>query len=991
MADGSARRGVQGTRRAVSPESLLERISDGLATAPPCPRSVRALVSQFSAQAEAYKSPAYKEAQLRQEFLDPLFAALGWDMRNAAGLSETYKEVIHEDSLRVGPAMKAPDYAFRVGGRRVFLVEAKKPSVDLHRSRPAAYQLRRYAWNAGLPISILCDFEEFVVYDCRDAPRESDTPSHGRILYWTHDQYVSEWPTLWCLFGRPAMDDGWLDEIIAASERRRAAEPVGEAFLMDVEQWREDCARGLARSNPSLTARELNYAVQQTIDRLVFLRFCEDRGVEDWGRLRDLCKAPGIYDRLVTAFRRADERYNSGLFHFTHEPGRDAPDTLTPSLQMDDSSLRDIIEGLYGEYLFGVMPPEILGRVYEQLLGSVIHITASRDIVIDQKPAVRKAGGVFYTPQHVVDYIVRETVGKLLEGKTPRGAANVRVLDPACGSGSFLLGAYQYLLDWHRDWYIADDVRRHSSGKNPKIRSVGQNSWRLTTSERKRILLNNIYGVDIDERAVEVAKLSLLLKVLEGETVETIARQFLLFHERALPDLDANIRCGNSLIAADYYEFHSDREFDAAEIQALNAFEWENEHEAIMDSGGFDAVIGNPPYILLQDEFRDDAQLAYFRSKYRAASYKVDTYHLFIERAIELARQGGRVSFITPSNFLTNNYLDGLRRLLLDKSRLSELMVIDGGVFKGVSVDNAIFVTEAGRRSQKPIPLRRSIQRSRNLREVNEILLYPDGVREDTHLLMTGTGQLAGLWKRLDRAGVALGAFAKVNFGKQLRDRSTHDRDVISVDALADVPPGYAACYTGKDVTRYHVEWGGLACLDDPSVKRGGCWNPDIQSACPKLLTRQIGLHPEFAMDEAGYQCLNTMFMVSVSGSQELSLFILGLLNSTLLRAYWVARYWDQRRTFPKIKGTYLKAMPVLPLDHSAVPSVSRLAGQLVEAQRQRHAGRVPSEVRACERRIAALEQQMDVAVADAYGVARDELELAKKALQDAETAMSAR
>ena len=236
-----------------------------------------------------------------------------------------------------------------------------------------------------------------------------------------------------------------------------------------------------------------------------------------------------------------------------------------------------------------MIPAEILGQVYEQFLGKVIRLTKGHRAIIDDKPEVKKAGGVYYTPTYIVDYIVENTVGKLLEGKTPKQAEKLRILDPACGSGSFLIGAYQYLLDWHLKWYSEHKPAKWLSGKNPAIFEAGEaggrrleaggrkrsaqgsdkdaassplsppssllpsHSFRLTTAKRKEILLNNIYGVDIDEQAVEVTKLSLLLKVLEGESGESIERQRRFLHERALPDLAGNIKCGNSLIGNDFY------------------------------------------------------------------------------------------------------------------------------------------------------------------------------------------------------------------------------------------------------------------------------------------------------------------------------------------------------------------------------------------------------------------------------------------------------
>ena len=232
-------------------------------------------------------------------------------------------------------------------------------------------------------------------------------------------------------------------------------------------------------------------------------------------------------------YREADERYNSELFDFK-------ADTLTKSLALDDKVLKPILAGLYYPdcpYEFSVLPAEILGQVYEQFLGKVIRLTPGHRAKVEEKPEVKKAGGVYYTPSYIVDYIVEQTVGRLIEGKTPKQISKLRILDPACGSGSFLLGAYQRLLDYHRRWYEEHDPEKEARSKRPAIYQGPGGEWRLTTGEKKSILLNNVYGVDIDRQAVEVTKLSLLLKVLEGESQETLGKQLALWRERALPDL----------------------------------------------------------------------------------------------------------------------------------------------------------------------------------------------------------------------------------------------------------------------------------------------------------------------------------------------------------------------------------------------------------------------------------------------------------------------
>ena len=330
------------------------------------------------------------------------------------------------------------------------------------------------------------------------------------------------WPEIAEIFSREAVLQGSFDRY-AQKGRKRGTGEVDAEFLREIERWRMVLARNIALRNRRLTTAELNFAVQRTIDRIVFLRMCEDRGTEALGTLADAVRGEGVYSNLRRLYARADQKYNSGLFHFETEPGRETPDTLTPSLNIDDRVLADIVASLYyprSPYEFSVLPADILGNVYEQFLGKVIRLTRGHRAAVEDKPEVKKAGGVYYTPKYIVDYIVEHTVGELCRDKTLAQVAKLRILDPACGSGSFLIGAYTYLLDWHLTYYAEHPPR----GKNKKVYKDRHGALRLTIAEKKRILLNNIYGVDIDGQAVEVTKLSLLLKVLEGENHDTMER-----------------------------------------------------------------------------------------------------------------------------------------------------------------------------------------------------------------------------------------------------------------------------------------------------------------------------------------------------------------------------------------------------------------------------------------------------------------------------------
>ena len=408
-----------------------------------------------------------------------------------------------------------------------------------------------------------------------------------------------------------------------------------------------------------------------------------------------------------------------------------------------------------------------------------------------------------------------------------------------------------------------------------------------------------------------------------------------------------------------------------------------------MHAGGFDAVIGNPPYILLQDDFRDDDQLNYFRDNYRGASYKLDTYHLFIEQGMRLCKKGGRQSFITPSNFLTNNHLDGLRKVILEKTQPVEIVVIDGGVFAGASVDTAVFVFLPGQSAEKSFLLTRAIAEQTNFKPTGQDQVFPKRVLADKAALFTSgiINPASELWDKMSGRFAKLETIADVNFGKQLRDRSKFTKDVIEVTSRSAIPKTHVACVTGKDVERYLLEWSNLACLNDTVAQSGGCWDEAKHKARGKLLTRQIGQYPSFAMDSVGYHCLNTIFMVTILETAPVdSTFLLGVLNSKLLRALWVGRFYDQRQTFPKIKGTYLKELPIaLPdlkkaADQSHHDKLVALVDKMLGLMPKLRAATAESEKAVLQNAVTATDQQIDALVYELYGLTADEIKLVEGA-----------
>jgi len=635
-------------------------------------KEIEALVKKFGDD-EEYIKKNFDEENTKNKFISKFFIALGWDVNLELDVSPQNADVEFEDSIKIKGKTKAPDYCFKIGREKVFFVEAKAPHEKIETNRKHAHQLKKYTWSAGLPLGILTDFEEFAVYEPTVSPKESHRADIDRVMFYKYKDYVDNWKEIYDLFSKKAVWNDSIDKYVEGKVgEKKGTATVDSDFLKTIENWRLELAKIIARKN-DLTIDELNYVVQLIIDRIIFLRIAEDRGIEKYGQLKNLIELAKesecpIYKEFIKLCKKADDKYNSGLFHFKEEKNISLiPDDKTPDLTVTDKVLKEIILGLYHpncSYEFSVISTEILGKIYEQFLGNVIYFTPKGQARVKQKEEVRKAGGVYYTPPFIVRYIVENTVGEFLKGKTPNQVSKLRIVDPACGSGSFLLGAYQKLLDWHLDYYS-------SLEKPPKEATYPSKSGlRLSIKEKKRILVNNIYGVDIDSQAVEVTKLSLLLKVLEGENKDIFEAQQKLIQERALPYLGDNIRCGNSLVDNDI--FNSD--MSPEELQNIKPFNWEKAFPKVFADGGFDVVIGNPPYVGEKgnkETFRDIKKTEWGKKYYYT---KMDLFYYFYHKSLDLCKDNGRISFITTSYFLTADGAVKLRNDIKERSNILRII-----------------------------------------------------------------------------------------------------------------------------------------------------------------------------------------------------------------------------------------------------------------------------------------------------------------------------
>jgi len=950
------------------------------------PAVIVELVERFRLHKEAYQASSYNETQVRREFIDPFFKALGWDIDNEQGYAEAYKDVVHEDAVKIGGNTKAPDYAFRVGGTRKFFLEAKKPAVNIKQDVGPAFQLRRYAWSAKLPLSILTDFEELAVYDCRVKPEKTDKASVARTAYYTFDDYVEKWDEIAAIFSREAVLKGSFDKYATDNRRKRGTAEVDDAFLEEIEGWRAALARNIALRNRQLDVRELNAAVQRIIDRVVFLRIAEDRGIEKYGQLQKLSTEKEIYGSLTALFLKADDRYNSGLFHFNKGDGSaETLDTFTLDLTIDDKVLKPILKSLYypeSPYEFSVLPADILGQVYERFLGKVIRLAGSRAI-IEEKPEVKKAGGVYYTPAYIVDYIVKNTLGKLLEGKTPAQAsgedkrtknpAPVRVIDPACGSGSFLIGAYQYLLDWYRDAYVSDDPAKYTSGKEPKLLEVGKDDWRLTIAERRRILLTHIFGVDIDTQAVEVTKLSLLLKVLEGETADAMARQMDFFRIRALPDLGQNIRCGNSLIGSDFYKTYSYSLFSDDDHIAMNVFDWEIEFPFLADTKGFDCVIGNPPYLFSAGK----DQALYYQKRYQLSEYQTDFYVYFIEKGTHLLKPDGILAYIVPDSWLNSANFSRVRHSLLNEWSTAELSIFEYKVFRDANIENTVFFTRNAKPSKKldivrfTSPTEFETMSTLDVADINRLGLINPRYDKRAERIISRLDEKFANFGSLVRLNRGLHAYRTDGYGSSAFGKgpqTKRDKTERSYHADTRLNKTYLPEVRGRDVFWLNHRYSG-------QFVSYGDWlaeprDPDFMKKPKAVFRKTLGpilsaafIEEPAAIDQALY------IAISKSDDTEALMTALGVLTSPLGAWYLRTKYAIYDKLHPWYTKKQLEEFPMIP----SSAKIAGLVSDLTAVNSEEVAAKLESDKRRLRLKQTILRDKVWELVASAYGLSDKE------------------
>lgn len=657
-------------------------------------------------------------------------------------------------------------------------------------------------------------------------------------------------------------------------------------FLEEIERWRDVLAHNIVLRNPGLRESALNGAVQRIVDRIVFLRICENRGIEKPGLLANLLEGDRVYARLCERFQQAGEKYPTGLFPAPHE--RDKP---TEQILLDDAPLREILEGLTDArraQLFSDIPADMLGRVYERFLGNEIRLTADGGIRIEQRPEVRKAGGVFYTPTYIVDAIVQSTVGLLVKDRTPKDVTQIRILDPACGSGSFLLGAYQFLLDWHRTWYRTNRPGKWAQGRNPAMFRSSHGEWQLTTNKRLEILANNIFGVDLDAQAIEVTKWSLLLAALEGQQDEARNKNLSLFPDRLHPHLEKNIRRGNSLIGLDFLEDGTSK----SDNENVVPFDWKDAFPEVFGAGGFDAVLGNPPYLSYGGRQSVDVPArvrTYLLGHYESAGWPT-AHSFFMERSVKLLSRRF-LSFIVPDQV---GHLEGyrsIREILGKHSHVREVRYWGESVFRGVTTPALTFVLDKEHTEDTTI-------------------LDKDGSSHQVRLQAGDVWSGSALQHVLQK--LRLRSLSLKPYLADCGIRTTAAKE--QVVALDDAQGQFVPALEGKQIGRYRCSPPEIAVRLDTGRDVFKSKAEKYENAC--FVLRQTAPYPIVAPHEHTLYFRNSLHGLFAPDNGLDIRYIVGLLNSKLMRFAYVETIREaQQRTFPQVKLGALATLPIRSID----------------------------------------------------------------------------
>lgn len=949
---------------------------------------VKELVEKFESGKSHYMSPTYSEAEARQDFIDEFFIALGWDVRHNKQHDPYKQEVKIERSQKQHKenARKRADYAFFLAPNYKdvhFFVEAKKPSVLVHNNPAHYFQAIKYGWNAGCPVSVLTDFEEFVIIDCRSKPNIKYS-LNGKHKSYTYKDYLNKekFAEIYYLFSHEAIQDRSIEnyasllpkangKVVQKQLFKGAFKPVDEDFLEEIDGIRETIAKAFKKANPDLGSEALTEAAQRTVDRLVFIRFLEDKMIEPVNHINDWAASANSWKAFISDCKALNAKYNGVVFK---------------PLFIDKDNFLGADEKLFGEicnelssdnspYDFNYIPIHILGSIYERFLGKVVVVTA-KQVTIEEKPEVRKAGGVYYTPKYIVDYIVGNTIGKLIDGKTPEKIKEMTFADIACGSGSFLIGVYDYLLQYHKEYY-----QRYPSvaQKNGCVQIDGV--FTLSIRQKQDILLNNIYGVDIDNQAVEVTQLSLFLKMLEDETLTSTLEQAkqTSMYTKVLPDLTKNIVCGNSLIGTDILEgqlFNSDEE------RKLNPMDYDTTFPKVFKKGGFDAIVGNPPYVKVTEKIA----VEYFIKKFIHQNYQLDLYLLFLERYYSLLKEEGGLGVIIPNTWLQSITYKNIRKYLVGDFNWNKILYSKKYIFNAI-VDTIVIIFQ----KSKP--------KKNNLVEIDivndEIITLHQKLIQNTFnenggfINITASIDETNLLDRIRIKSESLGKISNSTVGvkpfqkgkgkPKQTESIVKEKPFVVEKEKKPVGLNWKPLLRGSLMNRYVSFWNENSWIDY------GEWlaeprNPEYFLAEEKIVVRQTADSIIGTIIGSNIICRNNLHII-LSNKYD-HRFLLGILNSKLMDFVYRIINPEKGEALAEVKKSHLEMLPIPKIDLDKPnekvlhDKLVGLVAQMIESKQKLQVLVLDKDINYYEHKCNSLDTQIDNLVFMLYGLSENDIEI---------------
>lgn len=998
-----------------------------------CREQLKDLVDAFGNGYEDYKKGAYSEAQVRIDFLNPLLKSFGWDVDNEARKTQLYREVIQEESIDVEEedkiTKKNPDYTLKQFGQRSLFVEAKKVSINITTEKAPAFQTRRYGWSANLPFSVLTNFEHLVFYDCTVKPELEDLASHNRYKSFQYTDFLDNLDELYSLLSFEAIKSGSLDRIDTGE--LRGEETFDNHFLNQIENWREVLAENLVENNAGLSQDDINFLIQRMINKIIFLRICEDREIEKYETLKNI----STYDELKELFVASDDKYNSGLFSFIE-------DDLAQQITIDDQTLINIFDELYypvSPYDFSVIDSDILSQIYEQYLGNKIELAADYSISIVQEPEVVASNGVVPTPKRIVKQIVSETLDNLYAESTFKDSLEFRIADICCGSGTFLLSVFDYILHYREAYYLAQE-----EVENDCLTELSEGQFSLSLSEKHSILTDNVFGVDINPYAVEVAHFSLLLRLIENENAVTIQSFLDSTGQKVLPNLDDNIKCGNSLLDDDYFDFNKDAEDNDELLFKINPFNWEDEFPFLEDTNGFNAIVGNPPYVRIQNFVKySPEEIEYYRSKQSPYTYSkkdlFDKYYLFIERAINLLCDSGRVGYIVPHKFFivkggkklrayitSSTSLDriihfGVTQLFpnrstytaivvfvkaekenLDFSRIDNLAPND--IFQTAPVitylntnfDAApwVFVSENADKlfqriiSKGTLPLKAVAEIPVGLQtSADPIYIFTTTKEDDTHYYFSKGDTEYKVEKGICKPSlydVSFNGFDTVSANCQMIFPYTIAGDSATVISEADFENDYPDCWTYLNLFKGKLEKRSINGKDPKWYQYGRSQSLTKFHNTDKIVFPVLSQGPSYVIDETNFQFTgggNGPYYSITSDSNYSIYYIAGLLSHPVLEAMVKSRASEFRGEYYSHGKQFIENLPIKEIDFTdkdqknAHNALVKNVKSIIKAKESLNGIKVYAKQRIVQRKINRLYNKLYNQIDALYGFTQDDID----------------